>query len=142
MRTPIAYLLSYEGKNIFYNDLAIPFQSDIAIDLSGADFFYPDFCVIYRGTGTVNTSGDEIFTGTHYGLCGFDLDRNMKISGFHYSSDPVIIIPTTEIDVKINDKVLVSLGVRLIEASVKQFEIQKEEGLSGTTVWLKLGTDE
>lgn len=116
------------------------------IDISVAsNFFYPDYCVIYRGSGTVDSEGKESFTGLLYGICGYDnnANGNTAVVGGFWQASPALIIPDTEILFEIGDKVIVALASgRIIEASVKQYEIQKEPGMEGTTIWLKNADDE
>jgi len=140
LRTP----LFYNGNIIDYNSITIVFSSSINISVA-SNFFYPDYCVVYRGGGTVNTDGMETFTGILYGICGYDNNPtgNTALVGGFWQSSPTIIIPDTEILFKLGDKVVVSLANgRTIEGVVKQFETQLEPGLEGTTLWLKNGDDE
>lgn len=136
--------LYYEDQFIMYNDMVIMYNA--VIDVSVVEnFFYPDYCVIYRGGGAVTATGVESFTGLFYGACGYDISANgstsFKVSS--WQADPSIIIQNTDILFQIGDKVVVSLANgRTIEATVRQFETQNEPGLEGTTLWLKGGRDE
>ena len=138
------YPLYYVGNVIIYNNISILYEREIVIDLA-ENFFYPHFCVIYRSSNSTDANGDEVFGGLFYGICGFDFggDGNTQLKGSFWQSSPTVIIPDTNVLFQNGDKVIITLDEnRVIKASVKQFEIQKENNLSGTTIWLKEAEDE
>lgn len=144
MNRIVKYPLYYDGNVILYNNISILFTSDIVIEFS-ENFFYPHFCVIYRGTSQTDSNGDEVLNGVFYGICGFDFggDGSTLLKGTFWQSSPTVIIPDTNFLFQNGDKVIITLDEdRVIKASVKQFEIQKENNLSGTTIWLKEAEDE
>lgn len=136
--------LYYDGNVITYNGISIIFNAAIDISVS-SNFFYPEYCVVYRGGGTANSLGVETFTGVLYGICGYDNNANGNTSfqGKSWQASPVVIVPDTDILFQNGDKVVISLANgRTIEATVRQFETQKEAGIEGTTLWLRGGNDE
>lgn len=142
MNRIVKYPLHFNGNVIIYNNISILFTSEVVIEAS-QNFFYPHFCVIYRG-GTTDSDGNEVFEGVFYGICGYDLgsDGSTSLRGSFSQASPTLIIPDTDCLFRNGDKVIVTLDEeRIVEASVEQFEIQKEINLTGTTIWLEQAVD-
>ena len=144
MERTLRYPLYYDGNVIIYNGISIIFTSAIQVSLT-ENFFYPYYCVIYRGSGTTNSLGAETFSGIFYGICGYDYNPSgsTALKGNSWQASPTVIVPDTDALIEINDKIVITLdNGRVIEARVKQFEVQKEPGLEGTTIWLTDGRDD
>jgi len=141
--TIIKSLLYFDGNIVTFNGTVIVFQHVVSLT-NQPNFFYPHTCVIYRSSGLVNENGEEIMDGIQYGICGYDNNEggNTTFQGIEWKTTPTLSLPDTDILFKINDHVIVNLeNGRIIEASVKQIEVQLEEGMEGTTLWLTGGTD-
>lgn len=108
------------------------------------DFFYPHYCVIKRGTGDTDDNGDEIFTTLYSGIGGLQLGVNgdSRLEGSIYQRVPTLIIPITNVKFVINDYVIVKLPNGFEEDyTVRSAKIELGEGVEGTTLWLKKGTE-
>lgn len=108
------------------------------------DIFYPHTCEIKRSTGATNSDGDELFEMIYNGRCGLQYHSNGDTSyqGYSYQTFPNLILPEHNILFEINDLVEVyTQNGRKQEFTVENFESTHDEELSGTTIWLKYGTD-
>ena len=107
-------------------------------------FFYPDSCVITRGTGTTTSGGTEIFSSIYTGKCNVQYSQggNTSLQGNTYQSTPTLILPLNTCVFKINDIVVVTTSKgRVINYSIEQFEDIEDTKVEGTTIWLKQGND-
>lgn len=107
-------------------------------------FFYPYDCVISRSTEGQDENGDEIFDIIYDGECGVQVGTNgdVALQGDIYQRSPCLIIPVTDITFMINDKIVATVeNNHKLEYTVKSPRIITEEGIEGTTLWLKKGTD-
>lgn len=107
-------------------------------------FFYPHDCIVTRGTNSQDKNGDEIFGIIYNGKCGVQVGSNgdTSLQGDIYQRSPCLIIPVIDITFMINDKVVATVeNNHKLEYTVKSPRISTEEGIEGTTLWLKKGTD-
>lgn len=97
--------------------------------------FYPDTCTINRYTAA--TTYTQIYSGT----CCLQRPNsgNAYLAGnFQYQSSPALMLPVTATLFAINDAVEVTVANgRKVSGTVEDFETVVEEGLEGTTIWLK-----
>lgn len=131
--------LVYDSNILLFGDVLLYFPKDVTF--TGSDtFFFPHVCAIYRSEGQVNEVGDEIFTAKYYGDCSYELGAsgNTRYAGMTFQADAVLLIPSTDILFQINDHVAIETeNGRLLKATIEQFETVNEDGIQGTTIWLK-----
>lgn len=130
-------VLTFDGKTVIFGFGVTPVVGD--------EFFFPHECVIYRSAGVDSSTGDETFTGLYTGSCAYDNNASGSTTfrGMSYQASPTVLIPSTDILIAINDKVVCSTeNGRTIEGTVLNFETQTESGIEGTTLWLKGAKDD
>lgn len=106
--------------------------------------FYPHTCKILRSLSATNQQGDELFHLIYSGICGLQYHSNgdTSLNGYSYQTFPNLIIPEHNILFQINDLVKVfTENNRLQEFTIENFESTNEQIISGTTIWLKYGSD-
>lgn len=131
--------LTFSGNLLTFNNVMLYFPT--AIINSGNDaFFYPHVCAVYRSEGQTDSQGNEIFTGLYYGDCAYEVNTNgsTRLQGLTFQADSFLLLPITDVLFKINDMVTVETeNGRTISGTIEQFETVTENGISGTTLWLK-----
>lgn len=113
-------------------------------------FFYPHDCIVSRGTNKSDENGNEINDIVYYGECGVQVGVNGDVSlqGDIYQRSPCLIIPVTNVIFMIGDKVEATIeNGQKIDYTVRSPRITNEQGfdeddgINGTTLWLKKGKD-
>lgn len=131
--------ISFNGNLLVFNNIYLYFPT--IVNNTGNDaFFYPHVCAIYRSEGAVDAEGNEIFTGLYYGDCAYEVNSNgsTRLQGLVFQADSFLLIPEIDVLFQINDMVIIETeNGRSIRATIEQFETVTDEGLSGTTCWLK-----
>lgn len=130
---------AFNGSYLTFNGVTTYFDSSVS-ETGNDEFFHPHVCVVYRGGGTVDSSGNEILNGIYYGDCAYDLNSNggMRLLGVSMQADAVVVLPTVDVEIKINDKVDIKLEHdRYVSATIEQIEVITDPYLTGTTLWVK-----
>ena len=118
---------------------------DASINSGNDPFFFPHICAIYESSGQADSSGNEVFDGLYLGDCAYEVNvnGNTRLQGLRFQADSFLLLPCTDILFKINDLAIIETeNGRMINATVKQFEIDSDLEIEGTTIWLKQGQDE
>lgn len=108
------------------------------------DFFYQHTGTVKRSTAKTDDNGDELFDLIYDGICGLQIDSSgdTAIEGGIYQKSPTVILPAIDIIFKTGDFVSVTVeNAQTFDYTVKSHRIITEEGISGTTLWLKKGTN-
>lgn len=102
--------------------------------------FYPDNCVLKRATGTVDIHGDEVFEILYDGECGLQFPSGgaTSLQGGILQSYPALVIPATDILLKQNDTILITMDYgRELRGTVEQYDVVAYDNeLNGATIWL------
>jgi len=102
--------------------------------------FYPDNCVLKRATGNVDAHGDEVFDLLYEGECGLQFPSGgaTSLQGGILQSYPALMIPATDILLKQNDTILITMGYgRELRGTVEQYDVVAyDDELAGATIWL------
>jgi hypothetical protein len=102
--------------------------------------FYPDNCVLKRATGTVDIHGDEVFEILYEGECGLQFPSGgaTSLQGGILQSYPALVIPATDILLKQNDTILITMDYgRELRGTVEQYDVVAYDNeLNGATIWL------
>lgn len=102
--------------------------------------FYPDNCVLKRATGTVDIHGDEVFDILYEGECGLQFPSGgaTSLQGGILQSYPALVIPATDILLKQNDTILITMDYgRELRGTVEQYDVVAYDNeLNGATIWL------
>jgi len=102
--------------------------------------FYPDNCVLKRATGDVDAQGIEVFDILYEGECGLQFPSSgaTSLQGGILQSYPALMIPATDILLKQNDTILITMDYgRELRGTVVQYDVVAyDDELAGATIWL------
>lgn len=107
--------------------------------------FFKDSCVVERATGTVDVNGTEIFSTVYSGMCVLQIggSGDTSLDGISYKSSSIVALPYVTTTFAVNDVVTVTtLEGRVLSGTLENYQAVKWEGIEGTTIWLKKGSDE
>lgn len=130
---------AFNGDYLTFNGVTTHFDSSV-VESGNDEFFYPHVCVVYRGDGSVDASGNEVFEGIYYGDCAYDLNSNggMRLLGISMQADATVLIPVMNKPFQLNDKIEVKVeSERYISGIIEQIEAVTDDDLAGTTFWIK-----
>lgn len=108
------------------------------------EFFYPHTCTIKRSSGEADDNGIEIMTTLYSGIGGLQIGTNgdETLQGGIYQKVPTLIIPITSVAFLTGDYVSVTVPECREESyTVRSVKIEVGDGVDGTTLWLKKGTE-
>ena len=133
-------VITCAGQKLIYHLLLDDFYNTDELIFSRGDS-----CVIKRATGTVDGDGLEIFSTIYSGVCVLQIGSTGETSldGISYKSGSIVALPYTDIIFAVNDVVTVTtLEGRIFTGTIGNYQSISWEGIEGTTIWLKKGSDE
>ena len=96
--------------------------------------------MLKRATGTVDIHGDEVFEILYEGECGLQFPSGgaTSLQGGILQSYPALVIPATDILLKQNDTILITMDYgRELRGTVEQYDVVAYDNeLNGATIWL------
>jgi hypothetical protein len=125
-------VLEFQGQRIVFHYVPVIEDAD--------EFFYPLTCAIYRSVGETDSDGYELFDGLWYGHCSLEAAASggNSLKDFVIKGDYKAHIPSTEVSMRVNDRVVVfHHNNRVITSTILDFIVEKEGYVSGSTLWLK-----
>lgn len=104
--------------------------------------FYPHKCTITRSTGTTDELGNEIFETLYDGSACLQRGGAMTVlgGGMVYYDQPLVVIPKSLVDARVNDNAIVVDELsRIYRYVVEQAEPIQDDEIGGCNVWMKKG---